>query len=71
MEGRTEVEGVMEVEEVIDVEGSVDVEGAADVEDVPSGISGFGHTFSMTASGQYSAIVLYRYHCRSNEIPEG
>ena len=55
----------------MDIEGIVDVEATDDVGQVPSGVSGFGHTFSLTASGQYSAMVLYRYHCRCNERPAG
>ena len=40
------------------VEGSVDVEGTVDVEEVPSEISGFGHTLTLTASGQCSAFLI-------------
>ena len=53
---------------VEDTDVLIDVE---DVEAASSCICGFGHTLSRTASGQYSAMVLYRYHCRSTAKPAG
>ena len=55
------------VEEEAMVEGVV-VEGVVIEE---RGVSGCGHILSRTASGQYSLIWLWRYHCCSRDRPEG
>ena len=35
------------------------------------GVDGCGHIMSLVSSEQNSLILLYRYHCRSNERPDG
>ena len=50
------------------VEGTIEVPSATGVW-VVNGVNGFGHTRSLASSGQYLAMILYRYHCRSSERP--
>ena len=35
------------------------------------GVEGLGHTIFCASSGQYCAMWLWRYHCRSRDRPEG